>query len=102
MSRLITRRKVITTALTALGGASGLAVAARLADWYGLIPPDHGGLYGVGETLTYASHRLLTARGSLAREFSPDHISKVAPGNGPRPTAFGDRQPDSRGRTSRP
>jgi len=88
MSRLITRRKVMTTALTALGGASGLAVAARLADRYGLIPPDHSGLYGAGETLTYASHRLLTAHGSLAREFRPDQISKVAPINGPPPTAF--------------
>src|SRR5215813_12242000 len=88
MSRLITRRKVITTALTALGGASGLVVAARIADRYGLIPPDHGGLYGAGETLTYASHRLLTARRSLAREFRPDQISKVAPVNGPTPTAF--------------
>jgi len=85
MSRLITRRKVITTALTALGGASGLAVASRLADRYGLIPPDHTGLYGAGETLTYASHRLLTARGSLAREFRRDQISNVAPVNGPPP-----------------
>jgi len=85
VSRLITRRKVITTALTALGGASGLAVAARLAGRYGLIPPDHTGLYGAGETLTYASHRLLTARGSLAREFRRDQISNVAPVNGPPP-----------------
>jgi len=100
VSRLITRRKVITTALTALGGASGLAVAARLADRYGLIPPDHGGLYGAGETLTYASHRLLTARGSLAREFSRDHISKVAPVNGPPPTAFDYQQLLRRGFTN--
>jgi DMSO/TMAO reductase YedYZ molybdopterin-dependent catalytic subunit len=88
MSKLITRRKVIATALTALGGASGLAVAARLADRYGLIPPDHGGLYGAGETLTYASHRLFTAHGSRAREFRPDQISQVAPVNGPPPTLF--------------
>jgi DMSO/TMAO reductase YedYZ molybdopterin-dependent catalytic subunit len=85
VSRRITRRKVITTALTAIGGASGLAVAARLADRYGLIPPDHTGLYGAGETLTYASHRLLTAHGSLAREFRRDQISNVAPVNGPPP-----------------
>jgi DMSO/TMAO reductase YedYZ molybdopterin-dependent catalytic subunit len=100
MSRLITRRKVITTALTALGGASGLAAAARLADWYGLIPPDHGGLYGAGETLTYASHRLLTARGSRAREFRPDQISKVAPVNGPPPRAFDYQQLLRRGFTN--
>jgi DMSO/TMAO reductase YedYZ molybdopterin-dependent catalytic subunit len=100
MSRLITRRKVITTALTALGGASGLTVAARIADRYGLIPPDHGGLYGAGETLTYASHRLLTARGSLAREFRPDQISTVAPVNGPPPQAFDYQQLLRRGFTN--
>jgi len=88
MSRLLTRRKVITTGLTAIAGASGLAVAARLADRYGLIPPDHNGIYGAGETLTYASQRLLTSRGSLAREFSPSQISKAAPINGPTPSAF--------------
>jgi DMSO/TMAO reductase YedYZ molybdopterin-dependent catalytic subunit len=88
MSMLITRRKVITTALASLAGASGLAAAVRLADRYGLIPPDHNGIYGVGETLTYASQRLLTARGSLAREFSAAQISKVAPVNGPMPSAF--------------
>jgi DMSO/TMAO reductase YedYZ molybdopterin-dependent catalytic subunit len=49
-------------------------VAARLAQKYGLVPPDHGGIYGLGETLTYASQRLLT-RHSLAREFSRSQIS---------------------------
>ena len=50
-------------------------MAARIAQKYGLVPPDHGGIYGLGETLTYASQRLLT-RHSLAREFSPSQISK--------------------------
>lgn len=100
MRRLITRRKVIATALTALGGASGLAVAARLADRYGLIPPDHGGIYGVGETLTYASQRLLTARGSMAREFRPDQISKIAPVNGEPPTVVDYQQLLRRGFTN--
>jgi DMSO/TMAO reductase YedYZ molybdopterin-dependent catalytic subunit len=100
MSGLFTRRKAITTALTALGGASGLAVAARLADRYGLIPPDHGGIYGVGETLTYASQRLLTARGSLAREFRPDQISKIAPVNGAPPRTFDYQQLLRRGFTN--
>ena len=70
------RRNLITTGLAATVGASALAVAVRLADRYGLIPPDHGGVYGVGTTLTYASQRLLT-RHSLAREFSPSQISKA-------------------------
>jgi len=71
---IISRRKLIVSGLTVTAGASGLAAAARLAQKYGLVPPDHGGLYGLGETLTYASQRLLT-RHSLAREFSRDRIS---------------------------
>src|SRR5579862_8139312 len=74
MSRL-SRRKLIATGLTAAAGASALGIAAHLARKYGLVPPDHGGLYGPGETLTYASLRLLT-RHSLAREFSRSEISK--------------------------
>ena len=82
---MISRRRLITTGLTAVAGASGLAVAARLAAQYGLVPPDHGGLYGAGETLTYAAHRLLTLHQPLAREFDRSEISKVAPVNGGPP-----------------
>jgi DMSO/TMAO reductase YedYZ molybdopterin-dependent catalytic subunit len=71
----VSRRKLITTGLAAAAGASGLAVARKLAQQYGLIPPDSGGFYGPGETLTYAAQRLLT-RHSLAREFRPGQISK--------------------------
>jgi DMSO/TMAO reductase YedYZ molybdopterin-dependent catalytic subunit len=69
------RRKLIVTGLAATAGATGLGVAASLAQKYGLVPPDHGGIYGFGETLNYASQRLLT-RHSLAREFQPSQISK--------------------------
>ena len=69
------RRKLIVTGMAATAGAAGLAVAARLAERYGLIPPDHGGIYGPGETLNYAAQRLL-ARHSLAREFRASQISK--------------------------
>jgi DMSO/TMAO reductase YedYZ molybdopterin-dependent catalytic subunit len=75
---------MITAGLTA-AGASGLAVAARLADRYGLIPPDHGGIYGVGETLTYGSQRLLRSFGSRAREFDRSRISKAPRVNGNPP-----------------
>ncbi len=75
-SQNLSRRKLITTGLAAAAGVSGLDVAARLAHKYGLVPPDHGGIYGLGETLTYASQRLLT-RHSLAREFSRSQISKT-------------------------
>src|SRR5207245_6660407 len=75
------RRKLITTGLAATAGASGLAVATRLAQRYGLIPPDHGGIYGAGETLTYGAQRLLT-RHSLAREFPRSQISARPVANG--------------------
>jgi DMSO/TMAO reductase YedYZ molybdopterin-dependent catalytic subunit len=70
----ISRRRLIIGGLAVTAGVSGLAVAARMAQKYGLVPPDHGGIYGLGETLTYASQRLLT-RHSLAREFSRSQIS---------------------------
>src|ERR1700747_1279228 len=71
----LSRRKLIVSGLATPAGASVVAVAARRAEGYGLVPPDHGGIYGLGETLTYASQRLLT-RHSLAREFSRSQISK--------------------------
>jgi len=72
----ISRRRLITTGIAATAGVSGLGVAARLAKKYGLIPPDHGGIYGPGETLNYAFKRLVV-RQSLAREFPRGEISKL-------------------------
>jgi DMSO/TMAO reductase YedYZ molybdopterin-dependent catalytic subunit len=71
----ISRRRLITTGVWGAAGVSGLAVAANLAQRYGLIPPDAHALYGTGETLTYATQRLLI-RHSLAREFARSEISK--------------------------
>ena len=85
MSSLLSRRKLMTAGLTTAGGAAGLAVAARLAQRYGLIPPDWSGVYGPGETLTYACQRILTSGHSVAREFNSDEISKVAPVSGEHP-----------------
>ena len=82
---ILTRRTILRAGLATAAGVAGLDVAARLANRYGLIPPDHGGIYGVGETLTYASQRMLTSGSSMAREFSRDRISKVAPVNGGPP-----------------
>ena len=82
----ISRRKFVTFGLAATAGVSGLGVAATLAKRYGLIPPDSRGIYGPGETLTYAAQRLLT-RHSLAREFprsmisSPPFANELAPFN---------------------
>ena len=71
----ISRRQLVTAGLAATAGVSGLAAAANLAKRYGLVPPDSGGIYGPGETLTYAVQRLLTPH-SLAREFPRNMISK--------------------------
>ena len=82
----ITRRRLIRGGVAAVAGVAGLAAADRLAKRYGLIPPDGSGIYGPGETLTYACQRLLTTR-TPAREFSRSMISKnpfanaVAPPN---------------------
>jgi DMSO/TMAO reductase YedYZ molybdopterin-dependent catalytic subunit len=72
----ISRRKFVTAGLAATAGVSGVAVAATLARRYELLPPDSGGIYGPGETLTYAAQRLL-AKHSMAREFPRSMISKV-------------------------
>jgi DMSO/TMAO reductase YedYZ molybdopterin-dependent catalytic subunit len=76
----LSRRKLITTGLAATAGLTGLAAADRLANRYGLIPPDGGGVFGPGETLTYAVQRLLT-RHSMAREFNRSQISAKPFGN---------------------
>jgi DMSO/TMAO reductase YedYZ molybdopterin-dependent catalytic subunit len=83
------RRKLITAGLATTAGVSGLALATTLGRRYGLIPPDHGGAYGLGETLTYASQRLLTLN-SFAREFPRSEISKTPFANptGPQGEAF--------------
>ncbi len=80
----ISRRKLITGGVAAAAGVSGLAAAASIARRYGLIPPDHGGLYGAGETLTYAAQRLMTTH-SLAREFPRSMISKAPFANATAP-----------------
>jgi DMSO/TMAO reductase YedYZ molybdopterin-dependent catalytic subunit len=70
----LARRKLIKTGVVAATGIGGLGLATGLAKNYGLIPPDHGGIWGVGETLNYASYRLLTNH-SMAREFPRSGIS---------------------------
>lgn len=72
----MTRRKLITTGIAATAGVAGVVAADRLARRHGLIPPDGCGVYGPGETLTYAAQRLLTKH-SLAREFPRGMISKA-------------------------
>jgi DMSO/TMAO reductase YedYZ molybdopterin-dependent catalytic subunit len=82
--KTMSRRQLISTGLAAAAGVSGLAAATKLAARYGLIPPDHGGWYGAGETLTYASQRFIT-RHSMAREFARSQISTMPFANGRPP-----------------
>jgi DMSO/TMAO reductase YedYZ molybdopterin-dependent catalytic subunit len=81
MSDKISRRKIITTGLATVAGVSGLALAAKIADHYGMLAPDHGGIFGAGEALTYGAQRLLMSHYSLAREFNRSEMSKVTPVN---------------------
>ncbi|HEY7170767.1 MAG TPA: molybdopterin-dependent oxidoreductase [Vicinamibacterales bacterium] len=74
----ISRRALLTAGVAAAGG-SVVVAAAAIGRRLGLVPPDAAGIYGPGETLTYAAHRLL-GRHARAREFPPDMIS-------PRPFA---------------
>lgn len=73
MNRL-SRRQWMTGGLALAAGGS-IVTAEKLARRYGLVPPDGGGLYGPGETLTYAAQRLF-GRHALAREFRRDQISQ--------------------------
>jgi len=69
-------------------GAAGVAGAAAIAGQAGTIPPDAGAAYGLGATLTYTAHRLLT-RNSMAREFPREGVSTpFANGRPPKDEAF--------------
>lgn len=81
MSKLITRRTLIASLAGVAGAGSALYLGAR----HSLIPPDHQGLFGAGETLTYAAQRLLVSKQALAREFDRSVISKIPEVNGPTP-----------------
>ena len=69
----ITRRSLIAGGVVAAGAALGAALNAA-GRQFGLVPPDSGGIYGPGETLCYAAHRLV-GRNALAREFPRRMIS---------------------------
>jgi len=85
MKELITRRKLITSGLVTAAGIAGFASAAGMADKYGFLAPDHQGILGAGEALTYGVQRILMSRHSLAREFDRSQISKIIPVNGEPP-----------------
>jgi DMSO/TMAO reductase YedYZ molybdopterin-dependent catalytic subunit len=92
----ISRRKMITTGVAAAAGLGGVMAGSRLARRYGLIPPDCHGVYGAGETLTYAAQRLLTVH-SLAREFPRGMISKTPFANETAPPTDDFKQHQAKG-----
>jgi DMSO/TMAO reductase YedYZ molybdopterin-dependent catalytic subunit len=69
----LSRRTLLTAGIAAAGG-SFVAAAADVGRRLGLVPPDAGGVFGPGETLTYAAHRLVGRR-AMAREFPREMIS---------------------------
>lgn len=81
----VSRRQLIKRGLLAGAGISSAVAAARVAGHYGLIPPDSGGVWGPGETLTYATQRILTSGASMAREFNQSDLSKIIPVIGKHP-----------------
>jgi DMSO/TMAO reductase YedYZ molybdopterin-dependent catalytic subunit len=81
MSNKISRRKFVMTALATATGIAGADIAAKTASQYGLLAPDHNGILGLGEALTYGAQRMLMSGHSPAREFSCSEISKVSPVN---------------------
>jgi DMSO/TMAO reductase YedYZ molybdopterin-dependent catalytic subunit len=71
--KTMTRRALLTGGIAAAAGVAGTALAAA-GRRFGLLPPDWRGIYGPGETLSYAAHRVF-GRHALAREFPRDMIS---------------------------
>jgi DMSO/TMAO reductase YedYZ molybdopterin-dependent catalytic subunit len=69
----LTRRALLAGGVVAAGAAVGTALSA-IGRRFGLVPPDANGIYGPGETLAYASHRVF-GRHALAREFPRSMIS---------------------------
>jgi len=75
----ISRRSLLVGGIVAAGAA--LNAAGRR---FGLVPPDRDGIYGPGETLSYAAHRVF-GRAALAREFPRSMISSKPFANGIAP-----------------
>jgi len=67
-TRLITRRRAIVTGLASVGG---LLLTRYPKD----LPPTYGNLLRMGDTLTYAAHRVLLPGQSLVKEYSERDIT---------------------------
>lgn len=67
-NRLISRRKALITGLASVGGIFLPGCSKKL-------PPSYGNILRMGDTLTYAAHRILLPGQSLAKEYSHKDIS---------------------------
>lgn len=78
MKRRFSRRELLGGAAVIAGAAAtgGLLLAGPGGS---VLPPTYGSLLGIGEAITFASHRLLLPKHSLAREFGPESISRNFP-----------------------
>jgi hypothetical protein len=63
-----TRRQAIVAGLASVGGLSLVRFPSDL-------PPTYGSLLRMGDTLTYAAHRVLLPQQSLVREYSSKDIT---------------------------
>ena len=68
MSDSLSRRALLAAGAAALG--SSMLSACR-----DVLPPTYGSLLGLGDTMTYAAHRLLLPRRALAPEFERRQIT---------------------------
>ena len=66
--KLITRRRAVFAGLASLGG---LAIVRRPD----ALPPTYGHLLRMGDTLTYAAHRVLLPGAAMAREYDVGDIT---------------------------
>lgn len=73
MTTPVTRRRLLVGS-SALGAASLLSGCDLLDGG-----PSRGGVYGLSDTLTFATQRFLLRNQPLVREFGPDAISDVFP-----------------------
>lgn len=60
--KLVTRRRALFAGMASLGG---LAIARRPD----VLPPTYGNLLRMGDSFTFAAHRILFPRGAMAREY---------------------------------
>ena len=82
---LITRRRAIVAGLASVGGL----IFTRSPE---SLPPTYGNLLRMGDTFTYAAHRMLLPRQSLAREYSHADITSFPATGTTNPGASGESE----------